>query len=312
AFGGDPKQITIFGESAGAASVDYYNYAYTKDPIIAGSIGESGTATSFGNKLPSTAAKNWFEVAERVGCNSSDKAQVLKCMRSDKVSMADLITAENKGLSGLEAVLGLFGPTIDNKTVFSNYTELAQEGRFIRKPYITGSNSFEAGLFILLTAQDNFTQPTSFWEDFNQNTFICPATTAAEFRARNRVPAWRYVYNPEFPNQAIPTSMGVAYHTAEILPMFGTSESTTKQDSTWQERAMGSYMREAWSAFARNPSSGLDLVGWRRFDSETASVNQLGFDPTDSTTFSVLPSFDTTAAYDEGCGSFPFMGTPNS
>ncbi|KAI6796835.1 cholinesterase [Hortaea werneckii] len=312
AFGGDPKQITIFGESAGAASVDYYNYAYTKDPIIAGSIGQSGTAISFGNKLPSTAADNWFEVAERVGCNSSDNAQVLKCMRSDKVSMTDLITAENAGLSGLEAVLGVFGPTIDNKTVFSDYTALAQEGRFIRKPYMTGSNSYEAGLFILLTSGGNFTQPASFWETFNQNTFICPATTAAEFRARQNVPAWRYVYNPEFPNQAIPTSMGVAYHTAEILPMFGTSERTTKQDSTWQERAMGSYMREAWSAFAHNPSSGLDLAGWRRFDRDTASVNQLGFDPTDSTTFSVLPSFGTTAAYDEGCGMFPFMGTPNS
>src|SRR5436190_14586297 len=36
AFGGDPSRITIFGQSAGSASVDYYSYAYTSDPIVAG------------------------------------------------------------------------------------------------------------------------------------------------------------------------------------------------------------------------------------------------------------------------------------
>lgn len=51
AFGGDASRITIFGESAGAASVDFYTYAWTQDPIIAGYIEESGTAASFGNRL---------------------------------------------------------------------------------------------------------------------------------------------------------------------------------------------------------------------------------------------------------------------
>lgn len=42
-FGGDPSRITIFGQSAGAAAIDIYSYAYYKNPLVAGLILESGS-----------------------------------------------------------------------------------------------------------------------------------------------------------------------------------------------------------------------------------------------------------------------------
>lgn len=114
AFGGDPQRITIFGQSAGGASVDFYNYAWTQDPIIAGSIAESGSAISFGNKEIPSAAIAWHGVTEKAGCGNatSNQTEVLACMRSSKVSTKQILQYSNPG-NGAGAVLGYFGPTID-------------------------------------------------------------------------------------------------------------------------------------------------------------------------------------------------------
>ena len=43
AFGGDPNRIVLFGDGSGATSIDFYKFAWTKDPIASGFIGQSGS-----------------------------------------------------------------------------------------------------------------------------------------------------------------------------------------------------------------------------------------------------------------------------
>jgi carboxylesterase type B len=43
-FGGNPSRMIHFEQSAGAASVDFYAYAWHKDTIVSGFIMESGSA----------------------------------------------------------------------------------------------------------------------------------------------------------------------------------------------------------------------------------------------------------------------------
>lgn len=113
----------------------------------------------------------------------------------------------------------------------------------------------------------------------------------------------------KFPNVELPTATDRAWHGAEILPMFGSSEDITKQDSTWQERSMGSYMRGAWAAFAACPTQGLTQYGWMPYSNTTTSLLQLGFDNPSSLTYNVVPSLNGSAAYDGMCGSFPVCYT---
>lgn len=106
-FGGDVDRIVIFGESAGAAGIDYYNYAYTKDPIISGAIMESGS-TNLGSAASEVTANTlWNRFAIAGGCTNSTTAQVVACMRS---LSSDAILAASFAVSGGGYA---FGPVVD-------------------------------------------------------------------------------------------------------------------------------------------------------------------------------------------------------
>jgi acetylcholinesterase len=81
AFGGDPLKIVLWGQSAGAASVDIYNYAYRSDPIVSGFIADSGVATlsSGGSDFQRS---NFSFVASQLGCTETDAATQLDCKRT--------------------------------------------------------------------------------------------------------------------------------------------------------------------------------------------------------------------------------------
>lgn len=199
AFGGDPQRIMIFGHSAGGSSVDYYNYAWVDDPIIAASSPMSGSVDNFGRRYSNTTAAGWYETSKLLGCgtpNTTDNATILSCVRNKPASevlhasenatkiVASMLSSEAQVYIG---ITGLFGPTIDNKTVFANYTDRANEGQIARRPALIGENNDE-GCFFAQKGQI----PIPYEAVVTESVFVCPGAWAALWRANNSIPVWKY------------------------------------------------------------------------------------------------------------------------
>ena len=299
-FGGDPDQVTIFGESAGGLSVCALMASPRARGLFHRAIMQSGGCArnlpallqSNGANQPA-AVEQGARFSAAAGCQAAIDRKA--CLRALTWQQVIALGAPAVGLGRLGETYGL---SIDGYALTEAPGAAFRAGRQAAVPFVVGVNddehttlfpdsfkprsvpAYEAEvrrLFPSISSQvlqvypaSNYAEPWLALADiYDELRFNCPAQQIAREHAATGSPTYNYYFTYVSPRASL-QSFG-AFHGGEIIFLFGPNAVYSAG-----EAPLASDLQRYWSNFARSAVPGISSSGfqWPRYRAE----NQVGLE----------------------------------
>ena len=247
AFGGDPDNITVFGQSAGGMSTQTLLSSPLTRGMIAHAILQSCVGLSYDHDLSSAEALG-LQFAANAGV---DSLEAMRALTPEQVFAA----AGPIIMAGFPKMELPYTPILDGWVLTEGYDEAMNGGGTHPIPTIVGSN-----------LNDIATERESVKRGERGKVYAGSLAWAEAQRSRGR-PVWLYDFQRQLPGDG-----EGAFHSAELWYMFGTHPRCWRP-MTAGDRALSEHMLDYWTNFCRTGDpNGEGLPRWESFTGEESRL----------------------------------------